>query len=161
MTVRLNVLKTWFALGLMACLGLASSVQAMDSNGYDWRSAEVRVQGDLCDTADHDFDGFRYQEHIPHCRRNVSHETKRAVANQFGIFDNFQNYEIDHYIPLSIGGSNSTDNLWPLPVPVARAKCELEGRVHQEVVRGEISQEQAIERVKEWKKFLETRLENH
>jgi len=131
-----------------------------DANGYDWRSAENKVHGDLCDTSDRDFDGFRYGQHIPHCRRAVSHEMKRFVANNFGIHDNFHNYEIDHYIPLSIGGSNAPENLWPLPVPVARAKCELEGRVHLEVVRGEITQEQAIERVKNWKTFLETRLPN-
>ncbi len=153
MTVQLSVRKLGLTL-LLSLAGFTAQLGWSSVHPYDWRSAEIQMEGDLCDTADKDFDGFRYQAHIPHCRRNVSHETKREVAHSFGIFDGYEKYEIDHYIPLSIGGSNELDNLWPLPVPVARAKSELEGRIHQEVVRGEISQDQAIERVKRWKEFI-------
>ncbi|MFM8268744.1 MAG: HNH endonuclease [Pseudomonadota bacterium] len=154
MKSRLNVRKIGLTLMTAGCLLQTSWSWAMVGAEFDWRSAESRMAGDLCDTADHDFDGFRYGEKIPHCRRNVSIETKRQVAHDFGIFDNYQDFEIDHYIPLSIGGSNEPANLWPLPVPVARAKCELEGRVHTQVVKGELSQEKAIERIRGWKEFI-------
>ena len=121
---------------------------------YDWQEAEKKVTGDLCDTQDKDFDGFRYQESIPHCRRNVAPETKRLVAQEFGIFEDYDQFEIDHYIPLSIGGSNEVANLWPLPVPVARAKSALEGKIHEQVKEGALTQEQAIERVRNWKSFI-------
>jgi len=153
LTVQLSVRK--LGLTLISFLTLAIASRGFASiHPYDWRSAENQMVGDLCDTADKDFDGFRYDAKIPHCRRNVSHETKREVAHSFGIFDSYEKYEIDHYIPLSIGGSNELENLWPLPVPVARAKSELEGKIHQEVVQGELSQEDAIERVKSWKRFI-------
>lgn len=142
----------------MAGLSLAATIsQASIAQPYDWREAEQRMQGDLCDTQDKDFDGFRYQEGIPHCRRNVTPETKRSVANDFGIFDGYQDYEIDHYIPLSIGGSNEVENLWPLPVPVARAKSALEGKIHEQVKEGALTQDQAIERVRNWKTFIDRR----
>ncbi len=151
---RLNVRKIGLTFLTAGCLLQASASWAMSGPDFDWLSAEARMTGDLCDTADRDFDGFRYQEKIPHCKRNVSIETKRQVAHEFGIFDNYHDFEIDHYIPLSIGGSNEPANLWPLPVPVARAKCELEGRIHTQVVKGELSQAEAIERVKSWKSFI-------
>lgn len=142
-------------LALTLSVFLAPESRCFASINYDWRAAEHKVTGDLCDTADRDFDGFRYQEKIPHCKRNVTVETKRAVAHDFGIFDGYEKYEIDHYIPLSIGGSNEPANLWPLPVPVARAKSDLEGKIHQQVIAGELSQDQAIERVRSWKKFIQ------
>lgn len=152
--VKLNVRKMCLTLGLLGALAALADNGASSVDTYDWRSAESRMNGDLCDTQDKDFDGFRYKESIPHCRRNVSLELKRFIANGFGIYDNYQGYEIDHYIPLSIGGSNEPENLWPLPVPVARAKCSLEGKVHEEVKEGKLTQEQAIERIRNWKSFI-------
>ena len=46
--------------------------------------------------------------------RNVPIEVKRQVYASYGITRHAKGeYEVDHLIPLSIGGSNSVKNLWP------------------------------------------------
>jgi hypothetical protein len=46
--------------------------------------------------------------------RNVPIEVKREVYAAYGIAHwNKGEYEVDHLIPLSLGGSNSKRNLWP------------------------------------------------
>jgi hypothetical protein len=46
--------------------------------------------------------------------RDVSDATKDFVAREYGLSSR-SGYEIDHLIPLEIGGSNSVSNLWPEP----------------------------------------------
>ncbi|MBI3305777.1 HNH endonuclease [Candidatus Nomurabacteria bacterium] len=47
--------------------------------------------------------------------RNVSVSLKKKIFDQYGIDYPvpFGSYEIDHLIPLSLGGSNEIANLWP------------------------------------------------
>jgi len=69
------------------------------------------VDGSLCTKKDKDFDGLRYYELIPHCKRNVSTKRKDKICKRDGIH-NRRDFIVDHIIPLSIGGSNKDDNLW-------------------------------------------------
>ena len=72
--------------------------------------------GRLCAENDPDFKEFRYPEHIPYCRRNVTERMKQEVAAHYGIpRGEWPNYEFDHLIPLGIGGDSHIDNLWPQP----------------------------------------------
>jgi hypothetical protein len=72
--------------------------------------------------------------------RNVSAETKAQVYYEYGIATHVTGaYEIDHLVPLSIGGSNDISNLWPepaSPVPGFHQKDEIELYLLHEVCDG-------------------------
>jgi len=51
-------------------------------------------------------------------------------------------YEIDHFIPLELGGSNDPENLWPQSYVIpwgAHVKDALENKLHRMVCAGQIS----------------------
>ena len=74
--------------------------------------------------------------------RHVTSEVKHEVFAEYGITEHLPGeYEVDHLIPLSIGGSNSIKNLWPesyRTVWNARVKDRLEDRLHALVIRGKL-----------------------
>lgn len=69
--------------------------------------------------------------------RNVSAATKRTVYAAYGISRHYRGqYEIDHLVPLELGGSNSLANLFPeaaRPSPGFREKDRVENRAHSSV----------------------------
>jgi hypothetical protein len=75
--------------------------------------------------------------------RNVPAEMKLEVYEEYGITSHgFGDYEVDHLIPLELGGSNSIKNLWPeshrtLPWN-AQVKDRLESKLHQLVCSGQL-----------------------
>src|SRR5262245_32499514 len=70
--------------------------------------------GELCTDSDSDFYEYRYKEEIAYCKRNVSSQLKANIYDEYEIpKDERRDYTIDHFIPLSIGGSNHQVNLWP------------------------------------------------
>jgi hypothetical protein len=70
-------------------------------------------------------------------RRNVSARKRAAVWRRYG-FDYLRRYprgwEVDHLVPLELGGSNSVRDLWP--ERFFRRKDRLETRLHAEVCAG-------------------------
>ena len=75
--------------------------------------------------------------------RNVPAEMKREVYEEYGVtLHGSGDYEVDHLIPLELGGSNSIKNLWPeshrtLPWN-AQVKYRLEGKLHELVCSGQL-----------------------
>jgi hypothetical protein len=73
--------------------------------------------------------------------RNVPQAEKEQVYREYGITAHPPHaFEVDHLIPLELGGSNSIKNLWPesyLTSPWnARVKDRLEARLHARVCAG-------------------------
>jgi hypothetical protein len=100
----------------------------------------------------------RYPEGITYCQRDVSSETKRALIkmydDQFGYqieHMNRQDFKIDHFIPLSIGGSNSKDNLWPQHKSVYNVTDPLEQLLSDKISAGLIKQAEAVRVIREAK----------
>ena len=69
--------------------------------------------------------------------RNVSEKTKNQVYAEYGVIDhNRDTYEVDHFIPLELGGSNDINNLWPEaadPRPGFHEKDVVENYLHHRV----------------------------
>lgn len=75
--------------------------------------------------------------------RNVSTALKRAVYRSYGIRRHRRGaYEVDHLVPLELGGANDIANLWPQPAsppPGFHEKDGLENALHELVCAGRVS----------------------
>lgn len=104
------------------------------------------TQGDFCTPQDKDFESYRYKEQIPTCYRVVSRVRKAAVYDLYGVPTACrEQYTIDHYVPLSLGGSNQPTNLWPEHKDVKATRQNLEQDLYDRIKAGTISQRQALE----------------
>lgn len=151
----LSLVQVLVVLFLAACgPNPSSSSDVSDHYFHPHRSERNRTltPGDLCSRQNPHFDGLRYAERIPHCRREVSREQKDAIAATYGIYGGERHaYEIDHLIPLNIGGSNHDRNLWPLYRPFAREKSQYEQWLMQQVANGQMTQVIAIRNIQAWR----------
>ena len=112
----------------------------------------VVTYGDLCHPEDKDFKEYRYDERIAYCERNVSWYTRDKIYNGYAIPTECRNhYTIDHFIPLSVGGSNHEANLWPEHKNIKAARQSLEMNTYRELRAGRITQVEAIDRITEAK----------
>lgn len=100
----------------------------------------------MCDTSNPDFTEYRYPEQIAYCGRNVASSTKRAIYNAYGVREECRGqYTIDHFIPLSLGGTNEVNNLWPEHKSVKALRQNLEEEMYQRLARGMVTQAQAVQ----------------
>lgn len=83
--------------------------------------------------------------------RHTSSRLKHRVYQEYGIDRRGGHYEIDHLIPLELGGADVRQNLWPesydTPSWNARAKDQLENFFHAEVCAGRMPIERAQEEI--------------
>jgi hypothetical protein len=108
--------------------------------------------GDTCTKDNPDFAGYRSNEHYPYCNRNVSYGLKTRIYAEYHIPQKCrQEYTIDHFIPLSMGGSNAPQNLWPEHKNVKATRQNLEQDLFNEIMEGRISQSEAIKEIVEAK----------
>jgi hypothetical protein len=78
--------------------------------------------------------------------RNVTSAERQAVWDEYGLVADSALYEVDHFIPLELGGSNDITNLWPEPYdpyPGAHEKDAVENYLHDLVCAGSMSLEDA------------------
>lgn len=104
---------------------------------------------------------YRYPEKIAYCKRNVETNTKREIIKEYdetfgyqiGSMDR-QQFKIDHYIPLCMGGSNDRSNLWPQHRTVFEQTDSLEQQLCEKMSQGLLKQAEAIEMIKHAKNNL-------
>jgi len=122
------------------------------SVGYPLVPDDKITQGDMCTVTNSDFAGYRYKEQIPYCARNVTTGLKRTIYAAYGVPGTQQEqYTIDHFIPLSLGGSNKRGNLWPEHRQVKALRPNLELELYIALRDGEITQKDAIQTILEAK----------
>lgn len=71
--------------------------------------------------------------------RNVTFRERRQVYAEYGMANVRGADEVDHFIPLELGGSNDITNLWPEPYqpsPGAHEKDRVENYLHEQVCSG-------------------------
>lgn len=87
--------------------------------------------------------------------RDVGETEKSQVYAEYGIASPAPNqYEVDHLIPLELGGSNEIANLWPeasAPAPGFHEKDKVENYLHDQVCSGTLALKDAqAEIVNDW-----------
>jgi len=87
--------------------------------------------------------------------RNVTSDEKAAVYQRYGLPDVPGMHEIDHFIPLTLGGSNALANLWPEPYMLpdastlgAHEKDRVELYLHEQVCSGKLTLAQAQDEIR-------------
>lgn len=104
--------------------------------------------GSLCTPENPDFERYRYKEQIPYCKRNVSSRMKAAVYRRYGVSSHCKSeYTIDHFIPLSLGGTNEFNNLWPEPKSIKALRQNLEYNLYKRLSAGKITQAEAVREI--------------
>lgn len=83
--------------------------------------------------------------------RDVSGTTKEQVYANYGVLTRQTGeYEVDHLIPLELGGSNSVSNLFPEPAepkPGFHEKDLIENLLNDKVCSGEITLSEAQQQI--------------
>lgn len=110
--------------------------------------------GSVCAAAD----AIRYPERIKYCERNVKSERKNRIIETYDLELGFHiremnrmDFKIDHLIPLCMGGSNESDNLWPQHKSVYEKTDPLEPMLCDLMAQGKLKQSEAIELILEAK----------
>ncbi len=88
-----------------------------------------------------------------HRARDVTPATKWQVYDAYGIrWHAPRSYEIDHLVPLELGGANSIANLWPEAAPGYHAKDLVENALHEAVCAGRTSLRSAQRQIaRDWR----------
>lgn len=132
---------------LASVLEVAPEVFHLDSRV---KSADCQIQGSL---PDHECSPGAIFEEVTKeiicvsgytkTVRSVSTSMRKKVFAEYGISwpQPFGSYEVDHIVPLALGGNNDIANLFPesaVPAPGFKEKDVVENYLHEHVCSGEI-----------------------
>jgi hypothetical protein len=135
-----------------APIWLKGSEIDLQISAFPFTPDESLTSGSLCTTHDPDFQEFRYREKIAYCKRSVSSSDKEKIYRTYGVSQKCRKeYTIDHFIPLSVGGTNRPDNLWPEPKSIKALRKDLEIELFKAIRDGRITQDEAIEKIRDAK----------
>lgn len=135
-----------------APIWLKGSEIDLQISAFPFTPDETLTTGSLCSTHDPDFEEFRYRENIAYCKRSVSSSDKEKIYRTYGVSQKCRKeYTIDHFIPLSVGGTNRPDNLWPEPKSIKALRKDLEMELFKAIRDGKITQDEAIQRIRDAK----------
>ena len=113
--------------------GAQDHVRAPVAGAVDGRVTQETIQRTICQRG--------YMAHV-RPPRQFTDDVKRQLIN--GHPGPPQDYELDHLVPLSLGGHpTSANNLWLQPWGEAAMKDREEARLHREVCAGRMTLEQA------------------
>ncbi len=152
----MKALKSFRSFVLVLVLITSSLVLASDK--YPMGPNPNSTPGSVCENSP----VRRYPENIIYCERNVDTQLKNQIIKSYDEEFGYSirsmsrgDFKIDHFIPLSIGGSNSRDNLWPQHKSVYTITDPLEQELSNKIVEGRIKQAEAIRVIREAKLNLD------
>ncbi len=135
---------------LLLCSVLLISGFTQAAERYPDGPNHQMTPGKLCDAPTE----LRYAEQIAYCERDVSSDTKNAVIAEYDKKLGYQirtmprsDFKIDHLIPLSVGGSNQVENLWPQHKSIYAYSDKIESYVSELMRSGKLKQSEAISAV--------------
>ncbi len=151
----MNTLKSFRSLVIVLAVFVSSFGLASDK--YPTQPVDSMTPGALCESSP----VRRYPENIVYCDRNVDSQLKNEIIKQYDEKFGYSirqmsrgDFKIDHLIPLSIGGSNSIENLWPQHKSVYAVTDNLELILFQKISVGKIKQADAVRVILEAKHNL-------
>lgn len=85
--------------------------------------------------------------------RDVSDTLKEEVYADYGIASHASgSYEVDHLVPLELGGDNSLANLWPEVHPGYHQKDGIENELHAGICAGRVNLSTAQQQIaRDWR----------
>ncbi len=83
--------------------------------------------------------------------RNVPRSQRNQVFARYNVQWRPGAYEVEHFIPLCMGGTNGLANLWPAPKKDARQKALVDNHLCREICAGRVTLEEAREREGNWR----------
>lgn len=136
----------------------SSLYSEFESSRFPTGPNESMTPGETCRRPD----TLRYPEQIPYCTRDVSTGEKNAIIATYDREFGFEigrmgrsEFKIDHYIPLCMGGSNSSKNLWPQHKSVYAKTDPLEPKLCELMAAGKMLQRVAMEKMRQAKNHLD------
>lgn len=138
---------------IVLSFALSFSIFAQSSQlEFPYVPNDKMTPGEFCTRQNPDYLGDAYPEKIAKCERDVVYVTKQKVYDMYGVKQSCRvNYTIDHFIPLSLGGDNSIENLWPEHKSVKALRQNLELNLFQDLRDAKLSQAEAVRQIRQAK----------